>query len=454
MLRRFPSSPGPLCAVLLCVSALRGQVAVQEYPIPRANAFPHDPAVSADGTAWYTDQANSYIGRFDPVTLQFTDVATPTLGSGPHGITVVPSGHVWYTAQSTGRLGRLDPATMTIQEVVLPANANRPHTPLWHQGGLWFTAQSNQTYGRLDGTTSAVQVYPAPAGSNPYGLAAGPDGYLWIALFGTNKLGRVDPANGALLLFDLPSSAARPRRLAVGQDGYVWYTDYARGYLGRLLPSTRQVVEWASPVSGPYGISLGVDGRVWYHGANAAVMVAFDPRTLTFATVSVPTAGATVRHMVTDYPRGRLWLALSGTQRLGKVELGAPAELYASACAGASGLPVFTLEGTPRIGTQMTLGVANTQATQAFLWLGASGSAWGSLALPFDLGPFGAPGCLLSASAEVVLYAGAPAPTLPLPVPLDSTLGGVVVVLQWGLLGDPGRPVVTTRVLRLRLIGI
>src|SRR6266480_6052361 len=36
---------------------------VVEYPLPRAKAFPHDPAVGADGIVWYTDQANSYIGR-------------------------------------------------------------------------------------------------------------------------------------------------------------------------------------------------------------------------------------------------------------------------------------------------------------------------------------------------------------------------------------------------------
>ena len=34
--------------------------------------------------------------------------------------------------------------------------------------------------------------------------------------------------------------------------------------------------------------------------------------------------GAVVRHMETDSTRGRVWLALSGTGRLGKIELGAP----------------------------------------------------------------------------------------------------------------------------------
>ena len=56
-------------ALILCVvPAPRSRVpapSVIEYPLPRAKAFPHDPAVGADGIVWYTDQANSYIGRLD-----------------------------------------------------------------------------------------------------------------------------------------------------------------------------------------------------------------------------------------------------------------------------------------------------------------------------------------------------------------------------------------------------
>ena len=105
---------------------------IVEYPLPRAKAFPHDPAVGADGIVWYTDQANSYIGRLDPATGKVTDYATPTPASGPHGIVVAPDGGVWYTGNFTARLGRLDPATGVIKEYPLPSEARDPHTPLFH----------------------------------------------------------------------------------------------------------------------------------------------------------------------------------------------------------------------------------------------------------------------------------------------------------------------------------
>ena len=48
---------------------------------------------------------------------------------------------------------------------------------------------------------------------------------------------------------------------------------------------------------------------------------AFDPQTEKMEVVKIPTSGAVVRHMVTDIPRKRIWLALSGTGRIGKIEL-------------------------------------------------------------------------------------------------------------------------------------
>jgi hypothetical protein len=41
-------------------------------------------------------------------------------------------------------------------------------------------------------------------------------------------------------------------------------------------------------------------------------------------TVAIPTRTCVVRHIVSDDARGRLWLALSGTGRIGRIDLGKP----------------------------------------------------------------------------------------------------------------------------------
>jgi virginiamycin B lyase len=124
--------------------------------------------------------------------------------------------------------------------------------------------------------------------------------------------------------FPLPDPAARPRRLVVDAAGIVWYTDYARGRLGRLDPATGAVRDVLCPGgdgSRPYGIAIGTDGRVWYDESGPDDIVAFDPATARTEIVAIPTRGSVVRNMAVDVPRARLWLALSGVERLGRIDL-------------------------------------------------------------------------------------------------------------------------------------
>src|SRR5256886_11198168 len=152
----FVSPVLALCLVPSPPSLVPAAVVV-EYPLPRPKAFPHDPAVGADGIVWYTDQANSYIGRLDPATGKVTDYATPTPLSGPHGIVVAPDGGVWYTGNFTSRLGRLNPATRAIKEYALPAEARDPHTPPFHQGKGRVTLPGGDLYGGLDPASGTAQ---------------------------------------------------------------------------------------------------------------------------------------------------------------------------------------------------------------------------------------------------------------------------------------------------------
>lgn len=94
--------------------------------------------------------------------------------------------------------------------------------------------------------------------------------------------------------------------------------------LGALDPRTGTAREWHSPGSAraaPHGIAVAPDGRIVYDEASTGVMVAFTPATERMETVTIPTRGAIVRNMSADSTRGIVWLALSGTARLGKLAL-------------------------------------------------------------------------------------------------------------------------------------
>ena len=52
---------------------------------------PHDVAPAADGTVWYSGQANGTLGRLDPSTGTVTEFPLGP-GSAPHGVIVGPDG--------------------------------------------------------------------------------------------------------------------------------------------------------------------------------------------------------------------------------------------------------------------------------------------------------------------------------------------------------------------------
>jgi virginiamycin B lyase len=296
---------------------------VVEWKIPRAGAFPHDPAVDGKGVSWWTDQSNSYIGRWDPVSGATMDWPTPTPACGPHGLVPDDQDHIWYTGQRCNKIGRLDPATGMITEYDAMGD---PHTPAFHKGMLWFTMQSASKYGRVNPADGTVQAWPTPTpAAGPYGLWPAPDGTLWMALFNTNKVAQLDPANPVTLReVTLPNGGARPRRIAVDSVGHVYYTDYARGFLGRFDPATMQFKEWPSPAganSDPYGITVGPDKRIYYGESGADTIVAFDPASEKMEVIAIPTKGSVVRNMATDMVRRRVWLSLSGQNRMAYIDV-------------------------------------------------------------------------------------------------------------------------------------
>ena len=74
--------------------------------------------------------------------------------------------------------------------------------------------------------------------------------------------------------------------------------------------------------AGPIVIARGKGVRVWDESGKDDIVV-FDPATEHMETVAIPTRGSVVRNMSLDSTRGRLWLALSGTQRLGRIDVNA-----------------------------------------------------------------------------------------------------------------------------------
>ena len=103
-LLRFPL----VCLAAVAVIDAPPKVSIKEFDVPTPKSRPHDPAVSPDGSLWYTGQMANKLGRLDPATGKFKEFPLKTPGSGPHGLVADPQGNIWFTAISKGYIGKLN----------------------------------------------------------------------------------------------------------------------------------------------------------------------------------------------------------------------------------------------------------------------------------------------------------------------------------------------------------
>jgi virginiamycin B lyase len=88
---------------------------VTEYDMGRPTTEPHDILVDKEGSVWYSDFGEMFIGKFDPKTLKLTEYPIKKFkDKAPTGLLSIEFDHVgkiWFDTMYQGSLGALDPKT-------------------------------------------------------------------------------------------------------------------------------------------------------------------------------------------------------------------------------------------------------------------------------------------------------------------------------------------------------
>ena len=290
---------------------------VTEYDVP-AGTHPHDVAVAADGTVWYTAQRTGRLGRLDPATGGTTEVDLGN-GSAPHGVIVAADGRTpWITDSGLNAIVRVDPASDEVTRFALPADrrgANLNTAAFDGDGTLWFTGQSG-IYGRLDPSTGAMDVFDAPKGRGPYGITVTPGNDVFYASLAGDHLARVDRGTGGATVLTPTTADNGTRRAWTDSRGRIWCSQWDSGHVAMYDPHDGSWHEWKLPGARPQAYAVYVDARdaVWLTDFGANAIVRFDPTTQTFASMPLPSPGSAVRQL---HGRGdEVWGAASGVDKL------------------------------------------------------------------------------------------------------------------------------------------
>jgi len=286
------------------------------YQLP-AGSYPHDVAPAADGTVWFSGQAQGFAGRFDPKSGRLEKIALGP-GAAPHGVIVGPDGNAWLTEGGQNAIARVDAATREVKLFPLPAAFARANlnTLVFDKVGIvWFTGQ-NGVYGRVDPKSGKVDAWQAPGGAGPYGITVTPAGEVWYASLAGDHIAHIDRASGAATVVEPPRKGVGPRRIWSDSKGLLWVSLWHRGGLGRFDPATKTWTSYPMPQSksGTYAVYVDDRDRVWATDWVANAIQRFDPATETYATFPSDRRGANVRQML-GRP-GEAWGGESGTDRL------------------------------------------------------------------------------------------------------------------------------------------
>jgi hypothetical protein len=213
------------------------RVVMTEYDLPRKTIAPHDVRTDANGTIWYSNFVEPYLGRLDPATGEHTEYAYPILKPGfPTGALAMEpdsDGNWWLALMFQGGLAKFNVKTKTFQMFPIPPAMNNDATQqsmvMSRQshvdGKVWTNEVSRQAILRLDlatGTYERIEPLadmPNRTSHSPYGLAADASNNLYFMDFGDQNIGRVDARTGSVTLYPTPTPHSRPRRTMLDLQG-------------------------------------------------------------------------------------------------------------------------------------------------------------------------------------------------------------------------------------------
>ena len=119
-----------------------------------------------------------------------------------------------------------------------------------------------------------------------------------------------------MIEFSIPSSPGGPFSITSGPDGNVWFTEVNGNKIGQITPSG--VISEFVASGSPGGITMGPDGALWFTeiGGNKIGRIT----TSGAVTDQFPILSANaVSHRITTGPDGALWFAEAGADKIGRI---------------------------------------------------------------------------------------------------------------------------------------
>jgi len=317
------------------------QVVITEYDLPNTMIQPHDVILDAQGTVWYSDFGQMFLGKMDPKTGKVTQYPIPqTKANWPTGtldLEADKQGNIWVGVMYQASIAKFDPKTEKFQQWSVPKEWQTDAAQTGHlavgathlDGKVWIKNSDETNIYRLDIATGKFEDFgnqkdPTTGRKvGTYGIHSDSKNNIYLLDFSGNGIGKIDAKTKAYSFYKTPTEMSRPRRGRVDAQDRLWFAEYGADAIGMLDTKTGEMKEWKVPTkwSAPYDAVVDKNGDAWTGSMSTDRIARLDTKTGQYVEYPLPRSSNIRRVFVDDRTNpGALWVGNNHGASIVKVE--------------------------------------------------------------------------------------------------------------------------------------
>jgi virginiamycin B lyase len=253
--------------------------------------------IVSNGTVWYSNFGEQFLGKLDPKTGKHAEFAMPVLKPGfPTGsldIGADRDGNLWLGMMYQAGVAKFDPKTETFRIWQLPPERNRDNSQLnmvtlqQHvDGKVWLNDAGPSTLLRLDVESGKfdefdpLSILPgAKSNYSIYDVRADSQNNVYVTDFQRNYLVRVDAKTLKFTAYQTGTPFSRNRRGRLDDQDRFWFAQYRGNKIAMFDPKKEAVQEFPVPTrhTHPYDVVVDRNGEAWTGGMATDRVVRLNP---------------------------------------------------------------------------------------------------------------------------------------------------------------------------------
>jgi virginiamycin B lyase len=316
-------------------------VVITEYDLPNPLIEPHDVMLDREGTVWYSDFGQMFLGKMDPKTGKVTQYPIPENKKGfPVGtlnLEFDKDDNPWVGVMYQSAIAKFDKKTETFQLWPTPKEWDTDAGQLGHlaltgtpvDNKVWIKNSDGNNIYRLDLSSNKFEnlgSFKDPRSGQrigTYGLHSDAENNIYLLDFSAGNIVKIDAKTKLPTVYLTPTPNSRPRRGRVDAQDRLWFAEYQGNAIGMFDPKTEKISEWKVPTpwSAPYDAEAGRNGEAWTGSMLTDRVARLDIKSGQFTEYPLPHSTNIRRVFVDDSKSpGTLWVGNNHGASIVKIE--------------------------------------------------------------------------------------------------------------------------------------